>query len=37
LFRGQFPRFRELAPSAELKPMKISWECWSLLKQSSTV
>jgi hypothetical protein len=24
LFRGQFPRFRELDPSAELKPMKIS-------------
>ena len=34
---GQFQRFRELAPSAELKPMTIPWEFWSLLKQSLTV
>jgi hypothetical protein len=33
LYRGQFQRFRELAPTAELKPMMIHWECWSLLKQ----
>jgi hypothetical protein len=37
LSRGQFQRFRELAPTAELKPMMILWECWNLLKQSSTV
>jgi hypothetical protein len=32
LSRGQFQRFRELAPTAELKPMMMHWECWSLLK-----
>ena len=37
LSRGQFQRFRELAPTAEQKPMMIQWECWSLLKQSSAV
>ena len=37
LSRGHSQRFRELAPTAELKPMMIHWECWSLLKQSSAV
>ena len=37
LSRGQFQRFGELVPSAELKPMTIPWEFWSLLKQSLTV
>ena len=37
LSRGQFQRFRELAPYGELKPMTIPWEFWSLLKQSLTV
>jgi hypothetical protein len=32
--RGQCQRFRELAPTAELTPMMMHWECWSLLKQS---
>jgi hypothetical protein len=34
---GQFQKFRELAPPAELKPMTMPWEFWSLLRQSSTV
>jgi hypothetical protein len=34
---GQFQRIREIALTAELKPMMIHWEFWSLLKQSSTV
>ena len=37
LSRGQFQRFRELVPPAEMKLMTIPWECWNLLKQSSTV
>ena len=37
LSRGKFQRIRELAPTAELKPMMIHWECWRLLNQSSTV
>jgi hypothetical protein len=37
LSHGQFQRFRELSPPAELKPMTIPWGYWSLLKQSSTV
>jgi hypothetical protein len=32
LSRGQFQRIRKLAPTAELKPMMIHWECWSILK-----
>ena len=36
LSRGQFQRFRELAPPAELKPMTMPWEFWSLSRQSST-
>ena len=37
LSRGQFQKFRELAPPAELKPMTMPWEFWSLLRQRSTV
>jgi hypothetical protein len=28
LSRGQFQKFRELAPPAELKPMTMPWECF---------
>ena len=37
LSRGQFQKFRELAPLAELKPMTVPGESWGLLRQNSTV